>query len=170
MIIPLPYGHPLPISYLDSSIMNISLWNVIHLLLCAPVRVPTGISEEEKIVGEDEDDREVDPPLTQPPLPALTGEQKLASVYGEKIHQNDCSHLDGGVTEDMVWQEQWRGVMALPPQRYDVPLDQIGRLFVASVVTDLSGIVERSWNTEWFIVIHTVILQGSPDIKQVRCI
>ena len=53
------------------------------LAICAPARVPTGVSEEDGSWDEDGGEDEVDPPLTQPPTPALTGEQKLATVYGE---------------------------------------------------------------------------------------
>ena len=138
------------------------------LAICAPARVPTGVSEEDGSRDEYGGEDEVDPPLTQPPTPALTSEQKLASVYGEQIHQNDGSHLDGGVKDDTTWQEHWTAVMSLPPQRYDVPSGRVGRVFVSAVAKELEGVKLRLWNAERFIVMQAVILQRSPEVKRAR--
>jgi hypothetical protein len=44
------------------------------------------------------------------------------TVYGDYyVHQNDGTHLDGGVKEDDVWQAQWRKLIILPSQRYNAP-------------------------------------------------
>jgi hypothetical protein len=32
---------------------------------------------------------------------------KLMSVYGDYIHQNDGTHLDGEIADDTLWQERW---------------------------------------------------------------
>ena len=89
---------------------------------------------------EDDEMGEHDPPPI-PPAAASSCAQKLERVYGEKIHQNDGTHLDGGVVDDTVWQARWREVMALPPQRYDVPSGRVGRLFVQAVVDEMKGVV-----------------------------
>ena len=31
---------------------------------------------------------------------------KLKEVYGNYLHQNDGSHLDGGILDDAIWQER----------------------------------------------------------------
>eukprot|EP00978_Attheya_sp_CCMP212_P028315 scaffold97435_cov93-Attheya_sp.AAC.5 len=52
------------------------------------------------------------------------GGSKMFSVYGDYVHQNDGTHLDGGFTDDAQWQEYWRKLVVLPPQRFDVPLSE----------------------------------------------
>ena len=58
--------------------------------------------------------------------------------------------------------------MGLSPQCYDVPSGKIGRLFVAALTRELEGVVERSWNSERFLVFPAVILQRSPSAKRAR--
>ena len=58
--------------------------------------------------------------------------------------------------------------MALSSQRYDVPSGRVGHLFVQAVVDELKGVVQRSWNSERFVVFQAVILQRSPDVKKAR--
>jgi hypothetical protein len=48
-------------------------------------------------------------------------DQKLMEVYGDYIHQNDGSHLEGCTKDDAVWQEHWHKLLFLPPQPYDLP-------------------------------------------------
>ena len=115
-----------------------------------------------------EDETEEHDPTPPPPASPLTSTQKIAAVYGDQIHQNDGTHLDGGVVDDQEWQNRWREVMALPPQRYDVPTGRVGRLFVAAAADELKGVVQRKWNSERFIVFQAVLLQRSPDVKRAR--
>ena len=44
---------------------------------------------------------EHDSPQTSPVTASLCV-QNLERVYGEKIHQNDGTHLDGGMVDDRV--------------------------------------------------------------------
>ena len=94
----------------------------INVPLSQPPILAIGAAEEdagtEECRGEVEEDNQ--DPLTQPlpeeeemgerdptsPPPAspLTSAQKIAAVYGDHIHQNDGTHLDGGVVDDKVWQ------------------------------------------------------------------
>jgi hypothetical protein len=62
---------------------------------------------------------------------------KMKEVFGDYVHQNDGSHLDGGIKEDGAWQEQWRKLIALPSQRYDAPNGAVGRRFVNILALDL---------------------------------
>ena len=107
-------------------------------------------------------------PTPPPPASPLTSVQKIAVVYGDQIHQNDGTHLDGGVVDDKVWQTRWKEVVTLPPQRYDVPTGRIGRLFVSAVASEMEGIVKRRWNSEKFVVFQAVILQRSIDVTRAR--
>ena len=52
------------------------------------------------------------PVEAQPPEGVV---EKLTRVYGDCVHQNDGTHLDGGIRDDMVWQERWKKIVGLPP-------------------------------------------------------
>ena len=59
-----------------------------------------------------------------PQLQRLTdANHRLCSVYGNTIHQNDGTHLDGGigVAEDAKWQRLYLRVAACHLQLYDFP-------------------------------------------------
>ena len=47
---------------------------------------------------------EHNPLQTPAALAPLTSTQKIATVYGDQIHQSDGTHLNGGVVDDKVWQ------------------------------------------------------------------
>jgi hypothetical protein len=55
---------------------------------------------------------------------------KLKEVYGDYLHQNDGTHLDGGIQDDAEWQERWRKLVPLPAQRYQAPGGAVGRRFL----------------------------------------
>ena len=170
----------------EATASSSSIDSTIDIPLSQPPILAIGAAEEDGGTEEEGDEVEEDDqdPLTQPlpeedemgehdppqtpPVAASSCAQKLERVYGEKIHQNDGTHLDGGVVDDKVWQARWREVMALPPQRYDVPSGRVGRLFVQAVADELKGVVQRSWNSERFVVFQAVILQRSPDVKRAR--
>ena len=59
-------------------------------------------------------------------------------------------------------------IVGLPPQRYNVPNGAVGRLFVRELAAELSGVTERRWNSERFIVFQAVILQRSAEVKQAK--
>ena len=100
-------------------------------------------------------------------------DRKLMEVYGDYIHQNDGTHLDGGIKDDAKWQERWRKLLvALPSQRYNAPGGSVGRRFVRMLTEEMRGIHSRKHNSEKYIVFQIVILQkskmvtASGDIKR----
>ena len=97
---------------------------------------------------------------TTPPQPALpqTSLQKLEAAYGAALHHNDATQFDGGIANDKPWQAYWREIFALLPQRYDVPVGRVGRIFINALAKELEGVVERRWNSERFIVFQAVLL------------
>jgi hypothetical protein len=97
-------------------------------------------------------------------------DQKLMDVYGDYIHQNDGSHLDGGILDDAAWQSRWRKLIVLPCQRYDAPSGAVGRRFVRILTEELRGIRSRKWNAERFIVFQAVVLQRSREVKNAGAI
>jgi hypothetical protein len=90
---------------------------------------------------------------------------KLLEVNGDYIHQNYGTHLDGGIQDDGVWQEQWQKLITLPSQRYDAPSGAVGRHFVNILALELEGICHRKWNSERFNVFQMVVLQRLKEVK-----
>ena len=116
--------------------------------------------EVEEVRREDEPP----PPLNQP----LTATRKLEAVYGEKMHHDERTHLDGGVKEDGTWQSYWRPVVALPPQRYNIPSGRVGQLFITALAAEIKGVKDHRWNSERFLIFQAVIFQRMSDVKRAR--
>ena len=50
----------------------------------------------------------------------------LREVYGDWVHGNPGTHLDGGVKDDSAWQAWWRELAVMPSRRYDAPSGKVG--------------------------------------------
>jgi hypothetical protein len=50
-------------------------------------------------------------------LPGATisdADRLLNKVYGDYVHQNPGTHLDGGIADDALWQERWSRLTVYP--------------------------------------------------------
>ena len=86
-------------------------------------------------------------------------ELRIQEVYGDWVHANPGTHLDGGVCGDLVWQAWWRDLAVMPLRCYDTPSGRVGRRFIGTLGEELQGVRDRHWNSERFIVFQTVVLQ-----------
>ena len=80
--------------------------------------------------GDEQEEIEVETVFPIGDLPGAevsAADLKLMDVYGDYIHQNDGSHLDGGIKDDAVWQARWAKLIVLPAQRYNAPGGPVGR-------------------------------------------
>ena len=55
----------------------------------------------------------------------------LREVYGDFPHNNDGTHLSGGVPDDAMQQIRWRRIAAQLDSWYSTPLGEVGRRFTA---------------------------------------
>ena len=62
---------------------------------------------------------------------------RLQEVYEDWVHGNPRTHMDGGVTEDGLWQGWWRDLVVIPPRRYKETSRKVGRHFVNTLVGEL---------------------------------
>ena len=85
-------------------------------------------------------------------------------VYGDWVHANPGTHLDGGIRDDLAWQAWWRDLAVMPSRHYDAPSGRVGRRFVGTLGVELKGVRDRLWNSERFIVFKTVILPRSRHV------
>ena len=93
---------------------------------------------------------------------------RLQDVYGDWVHGNTGTHLDGGIPDDGLWQRWWRDLAVMPPLRYDAPSGKVGRRFVNVLAMELRVIRDRRWNSERFIVFQTVTLQRARHVTASR--
>ena len=128
--------------------------------------------EEQETVGTktdapSEDQRAQEPAVVMIPPPSilpLTSLQKLEAVYGTVLHHDNRTQLDRDFVDDKLWQTFWREIVALPAQRYDVPVGRVDRIFVDALAEELEGVDGRRWNVERFIVFQVVILQRTTEV------
>jgi uncharacterized protein Usg len=92
------------------------------------------------------------------PAYALTAtDLKMDAVYGNHVHWNDGTHLTGGMVDDYAWQDYWRR-----------PKGPTSKRFLGMLTQELSGIIDRKWNSKRFIVFSIVILQRRPLVVRAR--
>jgi len=87
-------------------------------------------------------------------------DHRLCSVYGDTIHQNDGTHLDGGigVAEDAKWQRLHLRVAACNLPLYDLPNGRWATWFLETLTNLWVGVVERRWNSERPLVFQACVL------------
>ena len=93
-------------------------------------------------------------------------DQKLSSIYGDHIHNNDGTHMDRGISDDKLWQRLWRRTVNIPPRFYRPPLGQLGKEFVETLADEFAGIRTRRWNSERALIFAPLILNKA---RGVRC-
>ena len=103
------------------------------------------------------------------PTPA---DKKLDMVYGDHVHQNNGSHLSGGVDDNAAWQACWTQLCGVSHRHYSVLSGQIGRMFIWGLASKICGAYERHWNWERPLAFAAVVLTktsgifGSSNIRQ----
>lgn len=147
-------------------------------------RTPVNLPDGDQPMASTEE-RQAEPPTPLPETPAdqanhppdnsdLPGyiitemDRKLDEIYGDHIHQNPGTHLDGGVADDAIWQSYWQQLVEYPPSFYDTPNGSIGKQIVVKFAELVEGISKRKWNGERLIVFAQVILQRKQDINRAR--
>ena len=82
------------------------------------------------------------------------------------MQSNDGVHLSGGILDNQEWQTRWRDLAVMPTRKYDVTSGRVGRLFVQAMAAELTGVWQRLWNAEVFIVFQMVILQHARNVTK----
>ena len=95
-------------------------------------------------------------------------DKKLHEVFGDHTHQNDGSHLTGGVADDAKWQSWWKKLVVYPSAMYRVPDGAAGKRFIRALDKELKGIKSRNWNSERVTIFTMVILQKNREVKRAK--
>ena len=115
------------------------------------------------------------PPLEEnADLPNFTPESvhlMLQGIYGDYPHQNEGSHLDGGVADNAIWQCCWRRLAAQSDSRYATPSGVVGRQFTAILAEEWRGVLGRIWNSKRPLIFSHVVLRKMLSVcraKEIR--
>ncbi|KAI2510018.1 hypothetical protein MHU86_4444 [Fragilaria crotonensis] len=63
----------------------------------------------------------------------------LDSAYGDHVHDNAGTHLQGGFSDDALWQRRWRRMAQIATTRYQAPAGRVGRRFIAILTSEFRG-------------------------------
>ena len=111
------------------------------------------------------------PPEENADLPGFHSERAhllLQGVYGDFLHHNDGSHLDGGIADNTAWQRRWCRLAAQSASWYTTPSGAVGCRFTAILAAEWRGVLNRSWNSERPLVFARVILTKKLGVCRAR--
>ena len=89
-------------------------------------------------------------------------------VYGDFLHHNDGLHLDGGFTDDTIWQIRWRRLAAQLASWYTTPTGAVGRRFASILDVEWQVLIDQSWNSERPLVFAHVVLTKTLGVRRAR--
>jgi hypothetical protein len=92
-------------------------------------------------------------------------DQKLDEVYGDHVHDNDATHLDGGIPDDPQMQQWYLEVTGCPLSEYTLPKGGVGRRFLAIFVQLWYDVIDRKCNSEKPFLFQAVVMQRAPTVK-----
>ncbi len=96
-----------------------------------------------------------------PQLQRLTAaDQRLLGIFGNTIHLNNGTHLNGGIgaAEDAKWQRLYNHVTTCSLPLYNLPNGQWAHRFLMMLTYLWVGVIHWRWNSERPLVFQVVIL------------
>jgi hypothetical protein len=76
----------------------------------------------------------------------------LEGVYGDHVHHTLArQHMDGGITDDMMWQGYHNFLVPNPSDTSSFPSGASGRHFISGLVEIPDGVI-HNWNSDRLFV------------------
>ena len=89
----------------------------------------------------------------------------LATIYdGEQVRDKDVIHVDGGIEDDVAWQDRYERIIAYLLNHYDSPGSPVGRSCVKTLAAEINRVLERKWNGDMALCFLAAMLQYSPYV------
>ena len=136
---------------------------------------PTTQAESQEATQEDEASDEesvaticMEADADLPDAVLVEADRLLDAVYGDHPHQNDGTHLTGGVAFDKLWQGHFNRLAVLPQSHYSLPNGKVGKRFIRILSEEFAGIEAREWNSERPLVYVMVILQKDDGVRRAK--
>ena len=96
-----------------------------------------------------------------------TGEDwHIQEVYGDWVNYSNGAHLSEGTQDNKEWQTHSKTMAFMLARRYNSPSRRVGCRFVHALAVELTGVCQRRWKTEGFIVFQKVILQSANHVTK----
>ena len=95
-------------------------------------------------------------------------EKLLQKVYGDSVHTNDGTQLDGGIENDKIWQDYWYQIVSYSHPLYDAPFGAVGKRFVSMMANLWQDVMDRKCNSEIPILFPTIILRKKYGIYKAK--
>ena len=92
----------------------------------------------------------------------------LQGVYGDYPHHNDGSHLDGGFTDDAIWQRCWHRLATQFSSWYATSSGTVWRRFMAILAAEWHGVLRWNWNSERTLIFSHVVLTKTLGVRRAR--
>ena len=94
----------------------------------------------------------------------MTG--SIFKVFGDKVHQNDGTHLDSGIVDNQQWQRRYRELTDLPQLYYDPFKGAVGKRIPNLCAKELKDIRERKSNSEKFLTMMICLMTRDRNVYQ----
>ena len=92
----------------------------------------------------------------------------LKGVYGDYLHHNDGSHLDGGVADNAISQRCWCRVAAQLDRWYTTPYGAVGSRFMTILAAEWWGVLRRTYNSNRPLFFAHVALDKTLGVCRAR--
>ena len=93
---------------------------------------------------------------------------KLETVYGDYVHNNSGSHVNGSTKDDLVWQGWWKSLAAHPSHVCAPTRGPVSKMHLRMMTETMNGIKERKWNAETDAVFEKVIRCWTAGVTKAR--
>ena len=96
---------------------------------------------------------------------------KTFGLYGDTIHHNDGTHLDGGIgiAEERKMKRLWIWITKDPNPFYEIPRGKIGNCFLKIQTTLFKLVYKHHWNSEKPLIFSAYILTRESVLELVGC-
>ena len=104
----------------------------------------------------------------QPDFAPESAHLLLQELYGDYLHHNNGSHLDGGVVDNAIWKRCWWWLAAQLASWYTTPSGTVGHQFTAILAEEWQGVLGKTLNSNRPLVFAHVFLTKKLGVRRAR--